>query len=392
MAELDANMEHKHSPMPLLPGATLGMIGGGQLGRYFVIAARKLGYEVAVLDPAAEAPAMQLATHPIVGGYDDEHALAQLVSLSDAITIEFENVPYESLAWLSNKVRVAPSASCARIAQDRRIEKRIALDYGLTPCANATIESSADVAPAVKVTGLPAIVKTATQGYDGKGQVVCNTETDVLQAFESLKHVPCVLEQRIDLAMEVSVVLCRSDSGDCRCFPIAQNVHVNGILHTSTAPANIDKALEKVILNQAIQLANGIEYVGVLGVEFFIDKAGAVYFNEMAPRPHNSGHYTLDATATCQFEQQVSMLCGLPAGSAALLSPVTMLNILGDSWSDSAASVVPDWQTVLSNDSAKLHLYGKAAARPGRKMGHVNCLSTSAQSSLEDALQLADNL
>ncbi len=382
---------------PLLPGATLGMIGGGQLGRYFVIEARKLGYDVAVLDPSADAPAMQLASHKIVAAYDDEQALAQLASVSDAITIEFENVPFESLAWLSNKVLVAPSPECARIAQDRRIEKRIALDYGLTPCANATIESSAEVALAVNATGLPAILKTATQGYDGKGQVVCHSEAEVSLAFENLKHVPCVLEQRIDLDIEVSVVLSRGRDGKCQCFPIAENVHVNGILHTSTVPAHIDEKLQHIVLEQAINLANGIDYVGVLGVEFFIAKDGSVYFNEMAPRPHNSGHYTLDATVTCQFEQQVRMLCGLTAGSAQLLTPVTMVNILGDSWRECvtdenqdgpAHSGKPDWSQVLSADGAKLHLYGKGEARPGRKMGHVNCLSASAETSLAVAERL----
>jgi len=366
---------------PLLPGATLGMIGGGQLGRYFVIAARRMGYQVAVLDPSENAPAMPLATHKIVAPYDDRDGLKELVSLSDAVTIEFENVPFDSLEWLTKEVPIAPSADCARIAQDRRIEKQVAVQYGLTPAPHAAIESEDDITAAVKTTGLPAILKTATLGYDGKGQAVCHSEDEVRQAFQVLKEVPCVLEKRIELDIEVSVVLCRGRDGVSRCFPIAENVHVNGILDLSTAPASIDESIATNVRAQAEKLAEGIDYVGVLGVEFFIAKDGLVYFNEMAPRPHNSGHYTLDATATCQFEQQVRMLCGLPAGETSLLSPVTMLNLLGDSWEPTE----PNWQAILSDDSAHLHLYEKSEARAGRKMGHINCLANSSEQSLTSA-------
>lgn len=373
---------------PLLPGATLGMIGGGQLGRYFVIAARKMGYHVAVLDPSDKAPAMSLATHKIVAAYDDPDGLKQLASLSDAVTIEFENVPFDSLEALAKEVPVAPSPDCARMAQDRRIEKRVAVQHGLTPAPHATIESKDDIEPAIHSVGLPAIIKTATLGYDGKGQTVCLQERDVHAAFQALKEVPCVLEKRIDLALEVSVVLCRERDGAITCFPIAENVHVNGILDLSTAPASINDSMAAAVLKQAKQLAAGIDYVGVLGVEFFIAKDGSVYFNEMAPRPHNSGHYTLDATATCQFEQQVRMLCGLPAGSAALLSPVTMLNVLGDSWEPAT----PNWQAVLSDDSAHLHLYEKQEARAGRKMGHINCFANDSVSSVASAEKIREKL
>ena len=389
------------SQSALLPGATLGIIGGGQLGRYFVIAARKMGYDVAVLDPSADAPAMQLASYKIVAAYDDSDGLQQLAKLSDAVTIEFENVPFNSLVWLADKVPVAPSPECARIAQDRRIEKRVAKEHGLTPAPNATIESVSDIGSAIDATGVPAILKTATLGYDGKGQAVCESHSDVEAAFNALNGVPCVLEKRIDLKLEVSVVLCRGQDGISVCFPIAENVHVNGILDLSTAPAAIDDAMAEQVRAQAIKLADGIDYVGVLGVEFFIAKDGIVYFNEMAPRPHNSGHYTLDATASCQFEQQVRMLCGLPAGSARLLTPVTMLNILGDSWGggdvsgkadgETSSNAVgdslsdPNWGQVGSEISAKLHLYGKVDARPGRKMGHINCLADSPKNSLATA-------
>ncbi len=368
----------KPSATPLQPGATLGMIGGGQLGRYFVIAARKLGYEVAVLDPAANAPAMQLASHKVVAAYDDAEALQRMAELCDVVTIEFENVPYQGLARLAERVPVAPSPECARIAQDRRLEKNTALSFGLTPAPFAAIESDDDIAAAVATTGLPAIIKTATLGYDGKGQVVCEDEAAVRQAFESLNGVACVLEQRIQLDKEVSVVLCRGFDGQVACFPVGENVHVNGVLDLSTVPASVDESLKQQVIEQAVKLAQGIDYVGVLGLEFFIDTQGRVFFNEMAPRPHNSGHYTLDATVTCQFEQQVRMVCGLASGSTELLTPVTMLNVLGDSWFPEA----PDWAKVLAEPCARLHLYGKAEARSGRKMGHINCLSDSAESAL----------
>lgn len=368
----------KPASTPLQPGATLGMIGGGQLGRYFVIAARKLGYEVAVLDPGADAPAMQLASHKIVAAYDDEDALQRMAELCDVVTIEFENVPYQGLARLAEHVPVAPSPECARIAQDRRLEKNTAVKFGLTPAPFAAIESENDIAAAVAVTGFPAIIKTATLGYDGKGQVVCEDESAVREAFDSLHGVPCVLEQRIQLAKEVSVVLCRGFDGQVMCFPVGENVHVNGVLDLSTVPAQVDESLEFQVIEQATKLAHGIDYVGVLGLEFFIDTEGRVFFNEMAPRPHNSGHYTLDATVTCQFEQQVRMVCGLAPGSVELLTPVSMLNVLGDSWFPDS----PDWAKVLAEPLVKLHLYGKAEARPGRKMGHINCLADSAQGAL----------
>jgi len=372
----------------LQPGATLGMIGGGQLGRYFVIAARRMGYNVAVLDPGEEAPAMQLATHKIVANYDDQNALQQLASIADAVTIEFENVPFDSVLWLADKVPVAPSPQCVRIAQDRRLEKAAALEHGLTPARYASIETAGEIADAVQITGFPAILKTATLGYDGKGQAVCHSEQEVAEAFTALRGVPCVLEQRVELLHEISVVLCRGRDGRTTCFDIAENVHVNGILDTSTVPASIPLDLATTARTQAIQLANGIDYVGVLGVEFFITNFGAVLFNEMAPRPHNSGHFTLDACVSCQFEQQLRMVCGLPAGNPELLTPVTMLNILGDSWSPQP----PNWAKVLTDDGAKVHLYGKAEPRAGRKMGHINCLAESANASVTAAEQVRQAL
>ena len=358
---------------PLLPGATIGVVGGGQLGRYFVIAARQLGYNCYVLDPDAGAPAMQLASCAIVGKYDDETALKQLAEACDAVTIEFENVPAASLELLANTTRIAPSAAVVKIAQDRHLEKQTAIRQGLQPVPYAQLQQASDIEEALKTVSLPAIIKSSRLGYDGKGQATCNTVNEVHAAFASLNGVPCVLEQRIDLQSEISVVIARGFDGRSNCFPVAQNVHVNGVLHTSTVPATVDDALQSQACELATKFADGLDYVGVLAVEFFVDQSGQLLFNEMAPRPHNSGHYTLDATATSQFEQQLRALCALPLGSTRLLSPVTMLNLLGDSWTDGD----PDWQGLFGQDEARLHLYGKSDARPGRKMGHVNFLASN---------------
>ena len=355
----------------LLPGATVGVVGGGQLGRYFVLEARRLGYHTWVLDPDENAPAMQLAEHKLVAAYDDTDALTALGQACDAVTIEFENVPAESLEHLATLCRVAPGADSIRIAQDRNVENSVAREHGLQPVPYAALRETGDIPAAVAAVGLPAIVKTARLGYDGKGQIVCQSEADVQAAFISQGRTVCVLEKRIELVAEVSVVLARGYAGDTAVFPISQNVHVNGILSTSTVPASLDEALLDRARELALQLAEGLDYHGVLAVEFFIDAAGQILFNEMAPRPHNSGHYTLDATVCSQFEQQLRALCALPLGSTRLLSPVCMLNLLGDVWSHGE----PRWSSLFEREGAHLHLYGKAEARPGRKMGHVNCLA-----------------
>ncbi|NND89529.1 MAG: 5-(carboxyamino)imidazole ribonucleotide synthase [Granulosicoccus sp.] len=367
----------------LLPGASVGVIGGGQLGRYLVLEARRLGYVTWVLDPDAQAPAMQLAEHALVAAYDDAEALAALAEACDAVTIEFENVPARSLALLADRTRVAPSAEVVRVAQDRDLEKRSAEAQGLRPVPYATVECADDVAAAVAAVGLPAILKTSRLGYDGKGQIVCDSENAVFEALLVLQDAACVLERHITLAAEISVVLARGFSGEIAVFPISRNVHVNGILSTSTVPADVSAGILASAESQAIRLAEGLDYHGVLAVEFFIDERGQVYFNEMAPRPHNSGHYTLDATVCSQFEMQLRALCALPLGSTTLLSPVCMINLLGDVWS----SGTPDWHRVFEQAGAHLHLYGKHVARPGRKMGHINCLADSADSATAMAVQ-----
>jgi len=361
--------------MPILPPATLGMLGGGQLGRMFVTAARTMGYEVIVLDPDPDSPAGSLASEHLQAKYDDKEALDYLAANCQVVSTEFENIPAQTLECLAKAIPVHPSADALRVAQNRKLEKHFVTEQGLNTAAYMAIESEADIENADDFP-YPAILKTATLGYDGKGQVVCESKVDVANAFAQLNQQPCVLEKKVALAKEVSVVLCRSQSGEIDCFPVVENQHVNGILDVSIAPAELALAKQEEVKLAASKIADGLQYCGVLAVEFFITVDGAVLVNEIAPRPHNSGHYTLDACYTSQFEQQVRMICGLPAGNSNQHTPVAMWNLIGDIWPENAE---PAWHEVTSLKSAKLHLYGKKAARPGRKMGHINCLGRDNQ-------------
>jgi len=378
-----------NSTAALLPGSTVGVIGGGQLGRYFVLAARRLGYKTWVLDPDKAAPAMQICDRPIVGGYDDPDALQALAKACDAVTIEFENVPAASLELISSSTRIAPPVQAVTIAQDRHAEKTHAKQLGLNTAAYAVIESAADIDAALDAVQLPGILKTTRLGYDGKGQQTCHSKSEVAAAYEAMGGVACVLEQRIDLKAEVSVVMARGSDGQAVCFPVAQNIHTNGILDTSVVPASVAASLCDQAQSLAIKFAEGLDYVGVLAIEFFVTQGDELLFNEMAPRPHNSGHYTLDATVCCQFEQQLRALCALPLGSVQLFSPVCMLNVLGNSWPENGT---PDWNRVMQQTGAHLHLYGKAEARANRKMGHINCLAPDANTALSVASQLGESL
>ena len=373
--------------MAILPGSTIGMLGGGQLGRMFVVAARSMGYEVIVLDPDGQSPAGGLASEHLARAYDDREALDYLARHCAVVTTEFENIPADTLAYLAQTVAVHPSADALQVAQHRLREKDFFRAQGLETADFLAIESEADFEGA-RDFAFPAILKTATLGYDGKGQVVCDSFAALADAFQQMGGKSCVLEQRIDLACEVSVVLARSEAGEVTCFPIAENRHAGGILDVTLVPAAIPAELADKALDAATRIADGLDYCGVLAVEFFISSDARVLVNEMAPRPHNSGHYTLDACITSQFEQQLRMVCDLPAGSCELHRPVAMLNLLGDLW---PADGIPPWNEVLACEQAKLHLYGKKEARPGRKMGHINCLGDSreaAESLLEQVRQL----
>jgi len=365
----------------ILPGATLGMLGGGQLGKMFTTAAQTMGYKVIVLDPDTNSPAGVIAEQHICAAYDDETALNQLAESCDAITTEFENIPASTLAYLESKTVVHPSSKALASTQNRNVEKNFIASLGIATAPYATIASEQDIAAVATKIKFPAILKVATFGYDGKGQVPCTSLDDVYSAFASLGNKECVLEQRIDLAKEISVVLARSKTGEISPFPIAENVHVNGILHSTTVPANASTEQMETAIKMASNIADGLGYVGTMAVEFFISTEGDIIANEIAPRPHNSGHYTLDACTSSQFDQQVRMLCGLEAGDTQLNSPVVMINLLGDVWGDSQ----PHWNELLKQANIKLHLYGKQEARTGRKMGHFNVLADTAEQAKSQA-------
>jgi 5-(carboxyamino)imidazole ribonucleotide synthase len=369
----------------LLPGSTLGVLGGGQLGRMFCVAARTMGYRAVVLDPDPDSPAGRIADEHIKAGYEDEKALDQLAQSCDVITTEFENVPANSLNYLATQKPVYPSANSVEIAQNRVREKDFAKQAGLEPAPFASIIESSDLDGAIQAIGLPCILKTSTLGYDGKGQFVIESLQQAMDAFDSMNGVPCVLEKKMELKLEISALLARNADGMVSVYPPAENEHRNGVLHKSIVPARVSPALAKDAQQKAQMLAEALDYVGVLAVEFFITQDDQLIFNEMAPRPHNSGHYTKDAAVTSQFEQQVRVMCGLLPGDTRLISPVVMVNMLGDLWD-------PDWRLLLDQPAAKLHLYGKQEARPGRKMGHFNVLADDIESAIQSADQVFERL
>jgi len=345
----------------IVPGATLGLLGGGQLGRMFTVAARTLGYRVTVVDPDPRAPAAEFASKHLAAEYTDAAAL-------DA---------------LAHRTVVRPSGASVAVAQDRRREKEFFATNRFPAGPFALVESAADVDAALARVKLPALLKTARFGYDGKGQARVGSRGELESVFREWKGVPCVLEQFLELELEVSVVLARAADGAVAVFPIAENSHARGILDVTVAPARIPSALAAEATALATRLAQGLEYVGVLAVEMFV-VGGRLLINEIAPRPHNSGHYTIDACRTSQFEQQVRVLCGLPLGDASQHSPAVMVNLLGDIW----RSGEPDWEAVLRHPGAHLHLYGKREARPGRKMGHVTICEEPVSRALDVAMDI----
>ncbi|MDE2616500.1 MAG: 5-(carboxyamino)imidazole ribonucleotide synthase [Burkholderiales bacterium] len=362
---------------PILPGtlvngqpATLGVMGGGQLGRMFVHAAQRMGYFTAVLDPDASSPAGLVSHHHIQTAYLDEQGLAQLMQRCAAITTEFENVPAPALVTLGAHRPVAPSAGAVAIAQDRAQEKAHFTRCGVPVAPNAVIETAAQLA-AVPDALLPGILKTARMGYDGKGQMRVKTRAELAAAWGELKQVPCVLEKMLPLAAECSVIVARGADGQMVNFPVQRNLHRAGILAvTEVHEGNVSPALAAQAVAATRSIADGLQYVGVLCVEFFVLADGSLVVNEMAPRPHNSGHYTMDACDHSQFDLQVRTLAGLPLVQPRLHSPAIMLNLLGDVWA--AHGGMPPWDRVLALPSTHLHLYGKLDAKPGRKMGHLN--------------------
>ena len=366
----------------IAPGSWLGVIGGGQLGRFFCGAARGLGYRVAVLDPDPTCPAAPVADLYLEAAYDDDAALREFGQRCAAVTVEFEGVPAASLELLAAHCKVTPGPAALAATQDRIVEKvllsRIA---GVAP--HIPVYSRADLVRAPDFP-YPGILKAARFGYDGKGQARVDSPAEALHAFARLGEVACVLEQRLSFERELSVVLARSRGCRTAVFPVVENIHRDGILDTSIAPAEIPASVAAAAERAAVAVADALDYQGVMAVEFFLLPDGRLLANEIAPRPHNSGHYTIDSCPASQFEQQVRVLAGLPLGPTAPGAPAVMVNLLGELWADGE----PDWSSIESVPGARLHLYGKNVPRPGRKMGHYTCLGETIDQALHRALEI----
>jgi 5-(carboxyamino)imidazole ribonucleotide synthase len=365
------------------PGSTLGLLGGGQLGRMFTAAAVRMGYQVVVVDPDPHAPAAELASHHIRADWTDQVVIEELRRRVAAVTTEFENVPADVLRALGAHLPIHPRAEAVAVCQDRATEKQFLNDAGIATVAWAPIQRAEDLSAAWHTVGGSAILKTARMGYDGKGQVMVPGLGALASGWESLGKTACVLERKVTLASEVSVMVARTHDGHVATWPIGENVHVNGILHTTVVPAPVTEHHESLARETAIRVAKALNYVGVLGVECFLTTDGVLLVNELAPRPHNSGHWTLDAAVTSQFEQQVRTVAGLPLGDTSLLSPVAMVNILGDAW----RAGPPHFDRALAVPGVRLHLYGKREPRAGRKMGHLTAVAETGEAARETALR-----
>ncbi|MGN1400271.1 MAG: 5-(carboxyamino)imidazole ribonucleotide synthase [Bacillus sp. (in: firmicutes)] len=363
----------------VLPGQTIGIIGGGQLGRMMALSAKAAGFKVAVLDPVQNGPCGQVADIEITASYSDLAALGRLAEVSDIITFEFENINGEALDWLTQHARVPQGSELLKISQNRVYEKRTITEAGVEVAPYEVIRGKDDLDEKIELIGMPAVLKTATGGYDGKGQHVIRSYNDLAAAKELLEHRECVLESWVPYEKEVSVIVVRKNNGETSVFPVAENIHVENILHQSIVPARISDEVEKMAIEKALQIADHVSLVGILAVEMFVTEDGKIYINELAPRPHNSGHYTMDACSTSQFEQHIRAICNWELADAALLKPVVMVNVLGQ-------HVKPLLEKIPSVENWKIHFYGKAEAKHKRKMGHVNIV----RGTIEEALASAD--
>jgi len=352
---------------PLEPGATIGILGGGQLGRMLVLAASRLGFDVAVLTPRTDAPDSRIAAHSIVAPYRDREALEALAAVSSVITFEFENVPAESLQILAEiGAPVAPGPRALAHTQDRVDEKTFLNGVGAPTVAFEPIDRADQIAWALERIGAPALLKTRREGYDGKGQAWVRSAADAEAAFAAIGAKPAILEAKAEFVREISVIAARGMTGELRCFPVGENVHENGILRTTVAPAPGAERVQGAAEAIARRILEGLDYVGVLGVELFEMADGSLLVNEVAPRVHNSGHWTTDGAACDQFEQHIRAVAGWPLGDTRALFETEMTNLLGDE--------ANGWEALAAEPGVRIHLYGKGEARPGRKMGHVNRL------------------
>ncbi|EJL20122.1 5-(carboxyamino)imidazole ribonucleotide synthase [Brevibacillus sp. NPDC058079] len=366
------------------PGSTLGILGGGQLGRMIALAGRAMGYRFVTMDPTADAPCGQTADRQIVASYDDVEAAMQLASVSDVISYEFENVDAQVAEVLESRAYVPQGSRLLRITQNRIREKTAIREIGIPVAPFCVVNSLEDLQDAVRELGLPAVMKTATGGYDGKGQWVLRSEAELAEAYETLSKAgtELIVEQFVPFQMELSVIAARNPAGELAVFPVSENIHQENILHLSIVPARISAEVAVRAEEIARTIVEKLDVVGLIAVELFLTEDGQLYVNELAPRPHNSGHFTMDACVTSQFEQHVRAVCNLPLGSTELLSSVVMVNILGEH-----LQPVIDQIDKLPR-TAKLHLYGKAESKAKRKMGHINVLAPT----VEEALTLIDEL
>lgn len=367
----------------ILPGAVIGVLGSGQLGRMFTIAARRMGYRVQVLSPDDDTPTGQVADVEIQADYADLDIVARFAQAVDVMTFEFENVPVATAEVAARYAPVRPAGQVLHTTQNRLREKTFLRDAGLPVTPFAAVRSESELEPAIAEVGLPAVLKTASWGYDGKGQSRVASRPEAVQTFHALGGGEAVLERWIDFASELSVVAVRGIAGDLACYAPITNHHRQHILDLSRSPADVAPQIAAAAVEIARAVMTQLEVVGVLCVEFFVTRNGDLLINELAPRPHNSGHLTIDAHVACQFEQQLRAVCGLPLASTAQLRPAAMVNLLGDLW----AGGPPAWPLACALPDVKLHLYGKREPRPGRKMGHLTALADSPQAAAELALQ-----
>ena len=387
---------------PIVPPATIGMLGGGQLGKYGLMAANAMGYRTIVVDPDRGAPAGVVANEHIVAAYDNPETLEQLTVRCAVVTTEFENAPAEALEQLAMEVLVAPASSSVAVAQDRIVEKTFMVEHGVDVGAFDALPTDASDAQREAARTLAdrgAVVKTARLGYDGKGQRRVATREELDTALADLGERDCIVESLLELLAEVSVLVARTVDGTVVTWPVAENEHVDEILDVSVVPARVGPPIAEHAVAIATAIADALDYVGVLAVELFVvaddrpESAGGprLLVNEIAPRPHNSGHWTIDASVTSQFEQQIRAVCGVGLGATSMTAPaVAMVNLLGDLWFLEGVDepVEPDWAAVLADPDATLHLYGKVEPRPGRKMGHITVTSDSSTSAAERAIAL----
>lgn len=370
------------------PGATIGVMGGGQLGRMFAIAARRMGYRVQIFTPEEESPAGQFADLTRIADYTNEAAVRRFAADVDVITFEFENIPIETVEWCGKEREVRPAGAILHLAQNRLREKNFLTDTGIPVAPFRSVRNAGELASAIEQIGRPAILKTAAFGYDGKGQQTINAREDFDEIWSASSADELILEGAIAFEKELSVIVARGVEGALASFPVCENMHRNHILDVTAAPARVSDLVERGAMQLAEAIAEKLELVGLLAVEMFLQPGGELLVNELAPRPHNSGHWTIEACATSQFEQQVRAVCGLPLGSTEMLRPAAMANLLGEVWQGGE----PNWSHALQTEGVHLHLYGKTEPRPRRKMGHLTAFGASAEEAMVRVKQARDAL